>query len=311
MASKRQRSASPQPASDDIAALRARVNDLEAREAEHARAERVQAALYRIAEAASASSDLQEFYRTIHGIVGELIYAENFYIALYDAERGRMNYPYFVDEFDEDIPDPNAWEPFGEGQARGITAYALRLGRPLRIDARDVPQASIESGEIEPLGAVTDEAVWLGVPLPAEGRSQGVLVIQSYAAEHAYTDADLELLTFVGQHVGSALSRVRAIEETRQRNAELALINEIGEALARQLDFDAIVDLVGERVRAIFDAADMFVAIHDADHGLIALPVRHRPRQARRVRVTPPRPGPDFGGDPRPGNPRASRRWRS
>ena len=93
-----------------------------------------------------------------------------------------------------------------------------------------------------------------------------------YSPRHRYTDADLELLTFVGQHVGSALSRVRAIEETRQRNAELGLINEIGGALAKQLDFDAIVDLVGERVRAIFDATDMFVAIHDAEHGLIHFP---------------------------------------
>ena len=63
-----------------------------------------------------------------------------------------------------------------------------------------------------------------------------------------YTDADRELLAFVGQHVGSALSRVRAIEGTRQRNDELALINEIGAALAKQLDFDSIVELVGKRI---------------------------------------------------------------
>ena len=52
---------------DDVAALRARVAELEAREAEHERAERVQAALYRIAEAASGASDLQAFYREVHG----------------------------------------------------------------------------------------------------------------------------------------------------------------------------------------------------------------------------------------------------
>src|SRR5438045_4620817 len=97
----------------DLVAARARIAELEAQEAARVRSEQVQRSLYRIADAASAATDMQAFYRTIHAIVGGLVYAENLYIALYDAERQRMNYPYFVDTFDEDIPDPNAWEPFG------------------------------------------------------------------------------------------------------------------------------------------------------------------------------------------------------
>ena len=114
------------------------------------------------------------------------------------------------------------------------------------------------------------EGTWLGVPLRAEGRLLGLLVVQSYSAEHTYSHADLDLLAFVGQHVASALARARAIEETRQRNAELAVINEIGDALARQLDFDSIIELVGERVRKIFDARKMFVGLYDEAAGQIS-----------------------------------------
>jgi GAF domain-containing protein/DNA-binding response OmpR family regulator len=252
------------PSDDDVAALRARIAELQAREAEHERAEKVQSALYRIAEAATAATDLPAFYREIHSIVGELMFAENLYIALYDAERGRMNYPYYVDTLDDDPPDPKVWYPFGEGQARGITAYALRLGRPLRLDSPSFRKLQA-AGEVEQLGVVTKDGTWLGVPLSAEGTNLGLLVVQGYTANERYGDEDLELLAFVGQHIGSALSRVRAIDETRQRNDELALINEIGAALAQQLDFDAIVELVGERVRSIFGARDMFVAIHEPD----------------------------------------------
>ncbi len=91
--------------------------------------------------------------------------------------------------------------------------------------------------------------MWLGVPLHADGRTIGLLAVQTYEAHERYSEADKALLTFVAQHIGSALSRARAIEETRERNAELSLINEIGEALAKQLDFGAIIELVGERVR--------------------------------------------------------------
>ena len=68
------------------------------------------------------------FYAAIHEIVGGLMYAENFYIALYDERRQLINYPYIIDLVDEDIPDPNEWIPFGIGDASGGTAYALRHG---------------------------------------------------------------------------------------------------------------------------------------------------------------------------------------
>ena len=89
----------------------------------------VDAALYRIAQAASTVTDMQAFYAAMHAIVGELMDASNFYIALYDDERQMINFPYYVDEVDPDIPDPNVWEPFGVGNARGTTAYLLRHGR--------------------------------------------------------------------------------------------------------------------------------------------------------------------------------------
>ena len=47
-------------------------------------AAKVQDALYRIAELAGAARDMQEFYAAVHAVVGELMYAENLFIALYD-----------------------------------------------------------------------------------------------------------------------------------------------------------------------------------------------------------------------------------
>jgi len=229
--------------------------------------EQIQNALYRIAEAASAADDLQAFYATIHGIVGELMYAENAYIALYDDERDALNFPYYVDSVETEVPDPKAWEPMGVGNARGTTAYVLRTGKPIRLD--DAAHKDLEArGEIELVGVRAD-GDWLGAPLIAEGRTLGVIAVQSYTNEHFHSDADKDLLAFVGQHIGSALSRARAIEETRQRNAELALINEIGNALAQQLEFDTIVELVGERVGAIFKTRSVHISFYDDSTGRI------------------------------------------
>ena len=232
------------------------------------RAEVVQDALYRIAEAASAAHDMGEFYATIHGIVRELTYAENFYIALYDDERKTINFPYFVNQVDTDIPDPSAWAPFGSHFANESTAIVLRTGQTQHSPIERYREL-LDAGEIAAVGAPGED--WLGVPLKVDGRTIGALVVLTYEKGLRYTDADVELVEFVAQHIGVALARARAIEETRERNAELAVINEIGQALAAQLDFDAIVELVGQRVSQIFATDTVTISFYDEASGMISV----------------------------------------
>jgi len=269
-------SAEPRPASAptdaaEVAALRRRLAELEALELDRLRALKVEDALYRIADTAGSIHEMTEFYPAMHAIVGELMNAQNFYIALYDEERQLLNYPYYVDELDPDVPDPAVWEPMGTGWAAGITAYAVRRGEPLHLDLAEY-MALVESGAIEAQGGLTkaDDSGWLGVPLRSDDRTLGIVVVQDY--QYPYSSEDRELLTFVGQHIATALSRARAIEETRQRNAELAVINEIGAALAEQLDFHAVIDLVGERVREIFAVDTMAIVLYDEASGEISFP---------------------------------------
>jgi PAS domain S-box-containing protein len=246
--------------SSALAEARIRLAELEAAEAGRQRGEKVQAALYRIAELASAAQDMQEFYRAVHAIVGELMYAKNFFIALYDEERQLISWPYWEDEVDVDWPDVDTWVDFGSRQARGSTAYVLRTGKSQWLP-RERQEELIAQGEIELWGEMSED--WLGVPLTSESRTVGALVVQSYTKDFTYTQQDKDLLAFVGQHVGAALSRARALEETRQRVAELATVNSVGQALAAQLDLDALIELVGERVRETFDADIVYLALLD------------------------------------------------
>jgi GAF domain-containing protein/CheY-like chemotaxis protein len=254
---------------EETRSLQERVAELEARDADHERSEKVQAALYRIAETASAAQDMHEFYAEIHRIVGELMYANNFYIVLYDEQRQLMNWPFFIDAIDTDWPDPNVWEPMGTGQARGITAHLLREGTPMLLTQVAI-DGLVDEGAIDPLGSRGVD--WLGAPLRSEGRTVGAMVVQSYEGDLPHTEQDRELLTFVASHVGAALSRARAIEETRQRSAELALVNDVQRGLAERLEMQAMYDLVGDRIQEIFDAQVVDIGILDPDSRLIHFP---------------------------------------
>ena len=237
---------------------------------------KVQDALYRIADMASGASDLPQFYRAMHEIVSELTYGENFIIALYDDEKKLLNFAYYADQVDKDIPDPDLWEPIGTGEARGATAFVLRTGQTQLINA-DRHEVLKAAGEVELVGELGED--WLGVPLKVDGKTIGALVVQTYDPGEHFTKDDIDLLEFVGQHVASALSRARAIAETKrllaetkQRAAELTLINGVQAGLASRLDAQPIYDLVGDNLQQFFDAQVVDIGILDADVGVIRFP---------------------------------------
>ncbi|MCI0415300.1 diguanylate cyclase, partial [bacterium] len=173
------------------------------------RSEILQSALYRISEAANSAQDMQQLYKTIHSIVGELMYAGNFYIALYDAQTKLISFPYWVDEVDPVAPDPVRAE-------RGLTAYVIREGKPLFSTAEDWDEFQ-KSGDVELVGAYSLD--WLGVPLISEEQTIGVVVVQSYTESSRFTEKDMDLLTFVSQHIAAALKR-KNTEEDRKRAEE-------------------------------------------------------------------------------------------
>ncbi len=249
--------------------LERRVAELEADLQREATRTRNQAALYKIAALANSADDMQSFYEGIHAILSELLYAENMYVALYDDERQLLNFAYVVDTVDDDYADPRAWIPFTETQARGATGYILRTGRVIHATSAKFGQM-ITAGELENLGS--PPADFLGVPLRADGQTVGVLAVQSYVKGTTYSESDEELMVFVADHIAAALARTRSAAEIRQRNAELAIVNEVGQALAKQLDLTAITELVGARLHETFPDTDLFVALYDAKTNLISFP---------------------------------------
>ncbi|WP_312379417.1 sensor domain-containing phosphodiesterase [Pseudomonas oryzihabitans] len=179
--------------------------------AERERAEQLQAALFRIAELSSASTDMPELLGGLHRVVGELLYAHNFYIALYDDASGEVSFPYFADE-------RRTMAPVARRGSRGYTEYTIRQRRPCIID-RHKARLLIERGEITPVEGTPEACSWLGIPLYDGKQVRGVLAVQSYREDVRYSQRDQELLTFVSRHIDTALSRrsaAEAIQQSRQ-----------------------------------------------------------------------------------------------
>jgi diguanylate cyclase (GGDEF)-like protein/PAS domain S-box-containing protein len=160
------------------------------------RAENLQGALFDISEAANAAEDLLELFRRIHQIIGDLLPANNFFVALYDDKKDELSFPYFIDEHDP-APAPRSLD------SGTLSAEVIRSGKALLLTP--------DSGEVLPPHISTivgsNSIDWLGVPLHTSKAVIGVLVVQSYSGDVRYTSKDKALLQFVSSQIASAIVR--------------------------------------------------------------------------------------------------------
>lgn len=162
------------------------------------RAESMTTALHAISEAAHTADNLTALYGEIHRIVGTLLPANNFFVALYDPQHAELSFPYFVDERD---PTP----PSQSMDSGTLTAQLIRTGQALLVTPNTPADPTM------PVRG-TDAQHWLGVPLCSQGITVGALVVQSYSDATRYTEADKELLQFVSTQVAAAIERKQAEE---------------------------------------------------------------------------------------------------
>lgn len=187
-----------------------RTHELRREVRERERGERLQRALFNIAERSVTSPTPEAFYADVHRELGGLLYARNFFVALLSADRSELTFPYSADEYDARRPPRRL--------AKGLSEYVLRQQRAILADRAEIDRLA-RCGEVHSFG--TRSVCWLGVPLFDKDEAVGVLAVQSYSESHTYTPQDLELLTFVAHHIGTGLERKRVADALRAANLEL------------------------------------------------------------------------------------------
>src|SRR5207244_4947338 len=125
----------------------------------------------------------------------------------------------------------------------------------------------IQTGDLQSYGSFTlagdaPQSAYF-VPLVTGGKATGAISLQNVDREHAFDESDQQLLETLAGSLSVALENARLVHETRQRNAELALINGVQDAIAGELDQQAIFDAVGEKIRDVFDAQVVDIAMLD------------------------------------------------
>src|SRR5437867_6127330 len=123
-------------------------------------------------------------------------------------------------------------------------------------------------------------------------------MLENHDADNAFGETDVRLLTTVAATMGVALENARLFDETQrllketeQRATELAVINRIQEGMAAELDFQAIVDLVGDKLREVFKTGDIGIRWYDAKAELLHFLYQYEHGVRLNIPPNQPRPG--------------------
>jgi GAF domain-containing protein len=130
------------------------------------------------------------------------------------------------------------------------------------------------------------------VPMVAGGRKVGGFRVESHEREYAFGEAELRLLTTIAGSMGTALASARLFDETQRllkdaerRSAELAVINSVQQGVGAELNFQAIVDMVGDKLREVFRSDDLSIVWRDEAAGVVHFLYAYE--HGRRIRPAP------------------------
>ena len=171
--------------------------------------EKLQEVLYNISKAANSPITLNQLYKTIHKVLGNIIDTTNFYIALVDVNKDELYFPYYIDEKDEKVPILKF------SITKTLTTYVIKTGKSL-LNNNEQYKEMINQGILTPMGSTTDESIWLGVPLKIEGKIMGAMAVQSYTNPNLYRKEDIKLMEFVSNQIATAIERKRMEEELKR-----------------------------------------------------------------------------------------------
>ncbi len=226
------------------------------------------ATINEIGRAISGALDADQLSELIHSQVGKLLDNRSFFIALYDAAAGLIRIIFAVENGRRE-------SPLTLKLGQGLTSYLIRTGQPLLLN-RDI-ESFIDEHGLTREGPVARS--WLGVPMIAEDRVIGAIAVQSYEREDAFDEGHLRLLTTIAGQAAIAFQNASLFQERERRINELAVLNEVSQALSSTLELDQLLQTLYQQVSRLMDTTNFYIALYDEERDEITFPFVVDPEQ--------------------------------
>jgi signal transduction histidine kinase len=148
-------------------------------------------------------------------------------------------------------------------RGRGILGVLIRDAKPLRLrDIADDPRSVGFPPNHPPMRS------FLGLPIVLRGVAYGNLYLTEKAGGAEFTDEDEELAQLLAAQAAVAIENARLYESSTRWLRQVESLNEIGNALASELELEPLLGLVARHLQELVDAKLVLIALPDGGGSL-------------------------------------------
>ena len=145
-------------------------------------------------------------------------------------------------------------------RGRGILGVLIREARALRLhDIADDPRSVGFPRHHPPM------KTFLGVPIVLRGVAYGNLYLTEKEGGADFSEEDEELTQLLAAQAAVAIENARLYETSTRWLRQLESLNEIGNALASEIELEPLLGLVARRLQELVDARLVLIALPDGD----------------------------------------------
>ncbi|MGQ9817282.1 MAG: diguanylate cyclase [bacterium] len=210
--------------------------------------------LKRIDRILGSSFNLNKVIRMIYKEISKVMDTSNFYIAIYNKKNKTIEFQIYTIEGREITP-------YSRPLSKGLTEYVIRTKKSLLIN-KNLKKQCRRLG-ITPHGK--DAYSWLGVPMIYRDNVEGVMTVQDYQKEDAYTWEDELFLENIASKAAVVIANTRLVEEQMRRAEELAMLNKIVHRLTRSLNIIEICNSVSSSILEHFKNFNTAIFLKEGD----------------------------------------------
>jgi GAF domain-containing protein len=219
-----------------------------------------------VQEGLARELDIHGIYKLVGDRIQKLFKAQVVIIAAFDHEKGLEHFNYHFEKGETSYPKPRNFDK--------VRRHLIETGQNILIN-EDFPKAAAEFGMRVVPGTEEPKSL-LFMPMKVGDKVTGYISLQNIDEENAFSFSDVRLLSTLANSTSVALENARLfdettrlLKETEQRTAELSVINSVQDGLAKEIEIQGIYELVGEKIRQIFNAQVVDIVTYDSKTDLI------------------------------------------
>jgi signal transduction histidine kinase/DNA-binding response OmpR family regulator/tetratricopeptide (TPR) repeat protein len=219
-----------------------------------------------VQQALAGELNIQGIYDAVGDKIREIFGQRDIEIRIVEPKSGMVHTPYTFERGERLQVPPRPL------RSTGVMAHLMRSREPLVVNEDMAGSVTRLGSKLVPGTTLEKSAVW--VPLLASDQVLGLVGMTDREREHAFADSDVRLLQTLANAMSVSLENARLFDQTQRllketdaRAAELAIINGVQAGLANKLEARAIFELVGERLRELFDSQGISITTFDVEAG--------------------------------------------